>query len=86
MEGASGQMLAAQNKDEKIAPASFAKLLTLYVVYDMLRSGKIQLTDEVYVSKKPEESSRDGSTMFLKLGSKESLEEMIKGIAIVSGQ
>jgi len=86
MEGASGQILAAQNKDEKIAPASFAKVLTLYVVYDMLRSGKIQLTDEVYVSKKAwEESSRDGSTMFLKLGSKESLEEMIKGIAIVSG-
>ena len=52
MEGASGQILAAQNKDEKIAPASFAKVLTLYVVYDMIRSGKIHLTDEVYISKK----------------------------------
>ena len=52
MEGASGQILAAQNKDEKIAPASFAKILTLYVVYDTIRSGKIQLTDEVYISKR----------------------------------
>ena len=74
MEGASGQILAAQNKDEKIAPASFAKLLTLYVVYDMLRSGKIQLTDEVYVSKKAwEESSRDGSTMYPRAGLQKSL-------------
>ena len=60
MEGASGQMLAAQNKDEKIAPASFAKLLTLYVVYDMLRSGKIHLTDEVYISRKAWEEQAAG--------------------------
>jgi len=55
-------------------------------VYGMLKNGKIHRTDEVYVSKKAwEESGRDGSTMFLKLGSKEPLEEIIKGIAIVSG-
>lgn len=86
MEAASGQMLASQNQDEKIGPASFVKVLTLYVVYDMLKNGKVKLTDEVYVSKKAwEESGRDGSTMFLKLGSKEPLEEIMKGIAIVSG-
>jgi D-alanyl-D-alanine carboxypeptidase (penicillin-binding protein 5/6) len=86
MEAASGQMLVSQNQDEKIGPASFVKVLTLYVVYDMLKNGKVKLTDEVYVSKKAwEESGRDGSTMFLKLGSKVPLEELIKGIAIVSG-
>jgi serine-type D-Ala-D-Ala carboxypeptidase (penicillin-binding protein 5/6) len=83
MEGASGQILAAQNKDEKIAPASFAKVLTLYVVYDMLRSGKIQLTDEVYISKKAWETG--GSKMYVEVGTKVPLEEIIKGIAIVSG-
>jgi D-alanyl-D-alanine carboxypeptidase (penicillin-binding protein 5/6) len=83
MEAASGQILAAQNKDEKIAPASFVKLLTLYIVYDMLRSGKIQLTDEVYVSKKAWETG--GSKMYVGVGSKVPLEEIIKGIAIVSG-
>jgi len=83
MEGASGQLLAAQNKDEKIAPASFVKILTLYVVYDMLRSGKIKLTDEVYISKKAWETG--GSKMYLEVGSKVPLEEIIKGIAIVSG-
>jgi len=83
MEGASGHILAAQNKDEKIAPASFAKVLTLYIVYDMLRNGKIKLTDEVYISKKAWETG--GSKMYVELGSKVPLEEIIKGIAIVSG-
>lgn len=86
MEAASGQVLASQNQDEKIAPASFVKVLTLYVVHDTIKNGQASLTDEVYISKKAwEESRRDGSTMFLQLGSKESLEEIIKGIAIVSG-
>jgi len=86
MEATSGQVLASQNQDEKLGPASFVKVLTLYIVYDMLKNGKVKLTDEVYVSKRAwEESRRDGSTMFLKLDSKEPLEEIIKGIAIVSG-
>ena len=83
MEGASGQILAAQNKDEKIAPASFVKILTLYIVYDMIRNDKIKLTDEVYISKKAWETG--GSKMFVGLGTKVPLEEIIKGIAIVSG-
>jgi serine-type D-Ala-D-Ala carboxypeptidase (penicillin-binding protein 5/6) len=83
MEGATGYILAAQNKDEKIAPASFAKVLTLYIVYDMIRNGKIKLADEVYISKKAWETG--GSKMYVELGSKVPLEEMIKGIAIVSG-
>ena len=83
MEGASGQVLVAQNKDEKIAPASFVKVLTLYVVYDMLQNGKIKLTDEVYISKKAWETG--DSKMFVGLGSKIPLEEIIKGIAVASG-
>ena len=83
MEGASGQVLVAQNKDEKIAPASFVKVLTLYIVYDMIQNGKIKLTDEVYISKKAWETG--DSKMFVGLGTKIPLEELIKGIAVVSG-
>ena len=83
MEAASGQVLASQNQDEKIAPASFVKVLTLYVVYDMLKNGKINLTDEVYISKKAWETG--GSKMFVDVNAKVPLEEIIKGIAIVSG-
>lgn len=83
MEAASGQMLASQNQDEKIPPASFVKLLTLYVVYDMIKNGQANLTDEVYISKKAWETG--GSKMFVDLGTKVPLEEIMKGIAIVSG-
>lgn len=83
MEVASGQMLASQNQDEKIPPASFVKVLTLYVVYDMIKNGQASLTDEVYISKKAWETG--GSKMFVELGTKVPLEEIIKGIAIVSG-
>src|SRR4030095_4578810 len=83
MEGASGQVLVAQNKDEKIAPASFVKVLTLYIVYDLIQNDKIKLTDEVYISKKAWETG--DSKMFVGVGSKIPLEEIIKGIAVVSG-
>jgi D-alanyl-D-alanine carboxypeptidase (penicillin-binding protein 5/6) len=83
MEALSGQILSEQHKDEKIAPASFVKLLTLYVVHDMIRAGKVKLTDEVYISKKAWETG--GSKMFVDLDSKVPLEEIIKGIAVVSG-
>src|SRR5215813_9773478 len=87
MEGASGQILVAQNKDEKIAPASLAKVLTLYIVYDMIQKGKIKLTDEVYISKKAWETGLydKESKMYVVLGSKIPLEDIIKGIAVVSG-
>lgn len=83
MEAASGYMLASQNKDERIPPASFVKVLTLYIVYDLLREGKLKLTDEIYVSKKAWETG--GSKMYLTVGSKVPLEEILKGIAVVSG-
>lgn len=83
MEGASGQILASQSKDEKIPPASFVKVLTLYVVYDLMRNGKLKLTDEIHISKKAWETG--GSKMYLELGTKVPLEEIIKGIAVVSG-
>ncbi|MGE3537427.1 MAG: D-alanyl-D-alanine carboxypeptidase family protein [Candidatus Tectimicrobiota bacterium] len=83
MEAASGQILASHNKDEHIPPASFVKVLTLYVVYDMLREGKLKLTDEIYISKKAWETG--GSKMYIAVGTKVPLEEIIKGIAVVSG-
>lgn len=83
MEAASGQILASQNMDERTQPASFVKVLTLYVVYDRLREGKVKLTDELYVSKKAWETG--GSKMYLAVGTRVPLEDIIKGIAVVSG-
>lgn len=83
VEASSGQIIVESNKDEKIPPASFAKLLTLYVVFDMLHKGKISLSDEVYISRKAWQTG--GSKMFVALDTKVPLEDLIKGIAVVSG-
>lgn len=83
MEAVSGYIILAQNKDDRIPPASFVKVLTLYVVQDLMKQGKLKPTDEIAISKKA--WSTGGSKMFVDLGAKVPLEELMKGIAVVSG-
>jgi serine-type D-Ala-D-Ala carboxypeptidase (penicillin-binding protein 5/6) len=83
MEGTSGRILYEVNKDQKIPPASFVKLMTLYIVFDSIRNDKLKFTDEVYISKKAWETG--GSKMYVELGAKVPVEELIKGVAVVSG-
>jgi serine-type D-Ala-D-Ala carboxypeptidase (penicillin-binding protein 5/6) len=78
----SGQLLLEKNADEKIEPASFTKLMTLYVVQDKLKSGAITLNDMVNISEYA--WSMGGSQMFLKVGTQEPLDALLKGIAVVS--
>ena len=78
----SGQFLLEKNADEKIEPASFTKVMTLYVVQDGLKSGAITLKDMVTISERA--WSMGGSQMFLKVGTQEPLEALLKGIAVVS--
>ncbi|MGQ4806973.1 D-alanyl-D-alanine carboxypeptidase DacA [Candidatus Entotheonellaceae bacterium PAL068K] len=79
----SKQILVKQQEDEKIPPASFAKILTLYVIFDMIQRGKLSLDDEVLISKKAWRTG--GSRMFIEVNSKVPLQELIKGVAVVSG-
>ena len=83
MEHSSGRILQQQNKDEQIPPASFAKLLTLYVVFDLIAKRQARLDDEVFISEKAWRTG--GSKMFVREGDRVPLEELIKGIAVVSG-
>ena len=83
MEYSSGKLLQQQNKDEQIPPASFAKVLTLYVVFDLIDKGQARLSDEVFISEKAWRTG--GSKMFVREGERVALEELIKGIAVVSG-
>jgi len=78
----SGQFLLEKNADEKIEPASLTKVMTLYLVEDGLKSGAITLKDPVTVSEYAQ--SMGGSKMFLKAGTQEPLEVLMKGIAVVS--
>ena len=83
MDAHTGQILVEFQKDTKIPPASFAKILTLYLVFDMIKGGKLSLDDAVVISKKAWKT--EGSKMFIEVGSKVSVRELIQGIAVVSG-
>jgi D-alanyl-D-alanine carboxypeptidase (penicillin-binding protein 5/6) len=83
MESQTGQILVEFNEDERIPPASFAKVLTLYVVFEALDNGKIRLDDEVFVSQKAWKTG--GSQMFIEVNTRVSVDDLIKGVAVVSG-
>ncbi|MDH3600260.1 MAG: D-alanyl-D-alanine carboxypeptidase [Candidatus Tectomicrobia bacterium] len=78
-----GDVLLAHHPHLRIAPASFVKLLSLYVIFDAIKHGKLGLQDDVYVSKKAWKTS--GSKMFIEVNEKVPVEELLKGIAVVSG-
>jgi D-alanyl-D-alanine carboxypeptidase (penicillin-binding protein 5/6) len=78
----SGQFLLEVNADEKIEPASFTKVMTLYLVHDALKNGTIKLDDLVTISERA--WSMGGSQMFLLAGKQEPLETLLQGIAVVS--
>ncbi|MCX7821819.1 MAG: D-alanyl-D-alanine carboxypeptidase [Syntrophobacterales bacterium] len=83
VEPETGSILYEYNADEKIPPASLTKILTLYIVFEALEKGSIHLDDEVYVSHRAWKTG--GSQMFIEVGRKIPLNELIKGIAVVSG-
>jgi len=87
MDGLTGQVLYEQNPNLKIAPASFVKVMTLYVVFDGLRAGKLKMDDLVTVSERAWRRTykTDSSSMYLKVGERVTIEDLLKGVAIASG-
>jgi D-alanyl-D-alanine carboxypeptidase (penicillin-binding protein 5/6) len=83
MDGLTGQVLYEQNPNVKIPPASFVKVMTLYVVYDAIRGGQIKIDDMVTVSERA--WRMQGSKMFIKVGERVKVEDLMKGVAIASG-
>jgi serine-type D-Ala-D-Ala carboxypeptidase (penicillin-binding protein 5/6) len=88
MDYESGTVLFNKNGDEKLEPASMAKLITLAVVFDLLQQKKLSPTDEFFIS---EHAWRDGgaksggSTMFAVLNSKVQVMDLIRSVIIQSG-
>lgn len=79
----SGAVLAAKNADQRLEPASLTKLMTAYLVFDELRSGKIKMDDKVTIS---ETAWRmEGSRTFVKVGTQVSVEDLLKGMIVQSG-
>lgn len=78
-----GAVLASFNEDKKIHPASLTKLMTTYLVNESIRNGTLSAQENIIVSQKAWKAT--GSTMFLEAGQKVSIEDLLKGIIIVSG-
>lgn len=79
----SGDILFEQNSSMRIAPASITKVMTLYIIFDAVRDGRIGLHDRVIVSARA--ASAGGSTMNIRAGEEVTVEELVKGAAIISG-
>jgi D-alanyl-D-alanine carboxypeptidase (penicillin-binding protein 5/6) len=78
-----GTVLLDKGADERIPPASMSKIMTAYVVFDMLKQGKAKLEDELPVS---EQAWRlQGSKMFVPIGGRISIDDLLKGMIIQSG-
>lgn len=87
MDGLTGQILYEQKPNLRIPPASFVKVMTLYVVLDAIRAGQLKMDDMVTVSEKAWKRTykSNSSTMFLKVGERVKIEDLLKGVAIASG-
>ena len=79
----SGRVLAEHNADDQIEPASITKMMTAYIVYKEIEAGRLSMDDLVTVSEKAWRMG--GSRMYLEVGSKVSVHDMMKGLIIQSG-
>jgi D-alanyl-D-alanine carboxypeptidase (penicillin-binding protein 5/6) len=83
MDAQSGNIIAQTNMNVRMHPASLTKMMTLYIISENLAAGRITLNDLVPISQ--EASSVGGSTMFVKSGTKVTVEDLMRGIIIDSG-
>ncbi len=82
MEASTGTVLYEQNSDEQLPPASVTKVMTLLLIYEAVRDGKIKWDDKVTVSEHA--ASMGGSQVFLEVGETQTVADMTKCIAIAS--
>jgi D-alanyl-D-alanine carboxypeptidase (penicillin-binding protein 5/6) len=79
----SGNVLAQVNANSRVEPASITKLMSAYVIFGEIEAGRLQLTDEVIISKKA--WRMQGSRTFVEVNSKVPVEVLLKGIIVQSG-
>lgn len=88
MDGASGKVLVENNGDQRLPPASLTKLMTAYIATLEIRKGKIGEQDLVTVSEhawRTGGAASGGSTMFLPINSQVTVDDLLHGIIIQSG-
>ncbi len=82
IEATTGKVLYEKNPDEKLSPASVTKVMTLYLIYENIKDGKIKWEDNVTISEYA--ASMGGSQIFLEPMEKQDVKTLTKSIAIAS--
>ena len=80
---ATGEVLYEKNADERLAPASMTKIASMLLIMEAIDSGKLSVDDEVTISE--EAASMGGSQIFLEAGEVYTVHDLLKGVAIASG-
>jgi len=83
LEAETGVVLLDKSADERIPPASMSKIMTAYIVFGMLKEGRAKLTDQLPVSERA--WRLQGSKMFVPIGGSISIDDLLKGVIIQSG-
>jgi D-alanyl-D-alanine carboxypeptidase (penicillin-binding protein 5/6) len=78
-----GASLLEKQADDEMPPSSMTKLMTMYIVYDRLKQGRLKLDDELPVTEKAWRTQ--GSKMFVQVGSSVKVEDLIRGVIVQSG-
>ena len=79
----SDAVLAQKDADQRLEPASLTKIMTAYAVFREVNDGSVKLSDEVLVSEKAWKTP--GSRMFIEVNKRVSVDELLKGMIIQSG-
>jgi serine-type D-Ala-D-Ala carboxypeptidase (penicillin-binding protein 5/6) len=78
-----GATLLEKQADDEMPPSSMTKLMTMYLVYDQLKQGKLKLEDELPVTEKA--WRMQGSKMFVQIGTSVKVEDLVRGVIVQSG-
>ena len=82
----SGEILYEKEPDRSIYPASMTKIMTAIIAFDLIKSGDLSLEDEFIISERAWRLSTAGySSMFIMVGDNVSVEDLLKGIIVASG-
>lgn len=83
IEASTGEILYSKNANEKLAPASMTKMMSLILIMENIENGNLKWNDVVVVSKNA--ASMGGSQIFLEANEAMSVEDLVKGICVASG-
>ena len=82
----SGEVLFEKDPDREIYPASMTKIMTSIIAFELIEKGELKLTDKFMISEKAWRLSQAGySSMFIMVGDEVSVENLLKGIIVASG-